>query len=175
MENEMEIRPVVADEIEVLKELAKMTFVASFGKYNTKEDMDAYVAEKFTTAQVRNEWKHPHSRFHFACLDKRPIGYLKINTRDAQTDRPLTSHTMEIERIYVMPHYQNRKIGQYLFNYSIALAHNEGFQTVWLGVWDQNIRAIRFYERNGFEQFGTHEFYLGSDKQNDILMKLDLI
>ena len=42
---------------------------------------------------------------------------------------------------------------------------------VWLGVWEQNPRAIRFYEKNGFVPFDTHVFILGEDKQTDILMK----
>jgi ribosomal protein S18 acetylase RimI-like enzyme len=45
----------------------------------------------------------------------------------------------------------------------------------WLGVWEDNHRAIRFYEKNGFEKFDSHPFILGESKQTDLLMKLRII
>ena len=45
---------------------------------------------------------------------------------------------------------------------------------IWLGVWEHNVSAIRFYERNQFQLFGKHSFILGSDEQTDLLMELHL-
>jgi ribosomal protein S18 acetylase RimI-like enzyme len=42
---------------------------------------------------------------------------------------------------------------------------------VWLGVWEKNLRAISFYEKNGFIAFDQHIFQLGDDRQTDIMMK----
>jgi len=43
---------------------------------------------------------------------------------------------------------------------------------VWLGVWEENQRAINFYKRNGFKEFGKHSFIVGDDEQTDLMMKL---
>jgi ribosomal protein S18 acetylase RimI-like enzyme len=45
---------------------------------------------------------------------------------------------------------------------------------MWLGVWEENPRAIRFYQKQGFVEFDQHIFQLGEDAQTDILMKLNL-
>jgi ribosomal protein S18 acetylase RimI-like enzyme len=46
---------------------------------------------------------------------------------------------------------------------------------IWLGVWEHNTAAIRFYERLGFEKFAMHPYYIGKDRQTDWLMKMNLI
>jgi ribosomal protein S18 acetylase RimI-like enzyme len=54
------------------------------------------------------------------------------------------------------------------------LAQKEGFDTIWLGVWEFNPRAQRFYEKNGFSFVGKHTFVLGTDPQTDLLMQKEI-
>ena len=65
-------------------------------------------------------------------------------------------------------------VGKTLLHTSIKIAQSEGFQTMWLGVWEFNERAIEFYRRQGFVDVGEHDFMLGSDRQTDLVMQLDL-
>ena len=50
-------------------------------------------------------------------------------------------------------------------------AKETGRDVIWLGVWEFNPRAQRFYEKNGFRLVGKHTFLLGSDPQTDLLMQ----
>lgn len=61
-----------------------------------------------------------------------------------------------------------------LYEKAIERAKDINAEFVWLGVWEQNPRAIRFYEKNGFKAFDKHIFRLGNDEQIDIMMKLML-
>jgi len=101
------------------------------------------------------------------------IGYLKVNAAQAQTDLH-EEHSLEIERIYVLNAYHGKKVGQLLYDKALEVASHLAKTSVWLGVWEKNPRAIRFYEKNGFEAFGTHGFKMGDDEQNDILMRMHL-
>ena len=101
-------------------------------------------------------------------------GYLKVNQGDAQTEQQL-SEALEIERIYVISKYQSKGIGALLLNYSLDLARMKRLKRAWLGVWDQNQSAIRFYERNGFVSFSKHKFMLGKELQYDVMMKIELV
>ena len=47
-----------------------------------------------------------------------------------------------------------------------------GRETLWLGVWEHNARAIRFYEKCGFRDAGSHPFLLGNDLQTDRIMTI---
>lgn len=134
--------------------------------------MEAYIQKSFSSEQVEKELTNPDSRFFFAMKEDKEIGYLKLNKEQAQTDKKFSS-ALEIERIYVQSSHQGLKIGQQLFDFAMDIANQENYKVVWLGVWDQNEKAIRFYTKNGFKICGSHEFLLGTDKQTDILMKID--
>jgi len=74
----------------------------------------------------------------------------------------------------VLKEYQGKKVGQLLFDKAIGIALQKNFDYVWLGVWEKNLRAIKFYLRNGFVEFDKHVFKLGNDEQTDTMMKLKL-
>jgi len=81
---------------------------------------------------------------------------------------------MEIERIYVLKDFHGKNIGQLLFEKAIELATQKNANYIWLGVWEENPRAINFYKKNGFVEFDKHIFVLGDDEQTDIMMRLEL-
>ena len=113
------------------------------------------------------------SEFYFAQLNDENIGYLKINTGEAQTEKQ-EKNALEIERIYVLNEYHGKNVGQILYQKALEIANQNSNDFVWLGVWEENKRAIRFYEKNGFVAFDKHIFNLGNDAQTDIMMKLIL-
>ena len=97
----------------------------------------------------------------------------KINFGQSQTE--LQDDTaLEIERIYVLKEFHGKKVGQVLYEKAIEIAKQKNAHYVWLGVWEENPRAISFYKKNGFVEFDKHIFKLGDDEQTDIMMKLKL-
>jgi ribosomal protein S18 acetylase RimI-like enzyme len=101
------------------------------------------------------------------------VGYLKINFGASQTELK-DNEALEIERIYVLQAFHGKKLGQALYEKAISIAKEMKVKYVWLGVWEQNHRALQFYKKNGFVPFDTHIFKLGNDEQTDIMMKLAL-
>lgn len=168
------ITPCRQEEIPQLRQMAESTFVDAFGAKNTPEDMAEYTAKAFSLFHIQEEYDHPDSHFFFARKDETPIAYLKLNFNEAQSELK-EANGMEIERIYVESTYQGQGIGAQLFDFAWDMAVKRGIEYVWLGVWDQNPGAIRFYERQGFEAFSQHSFLLGKDLQTDILMRRDVL
>lgn len=166
------IRPVELQEAETLLHIAKTMFLDTYAHLNTAENMDNYVQQSFTLAQITKELQHPESYFYFGMLAGEVIAYLKLNKGAAQTDQPLPD-ALEIERIYVSAAYHGRGVGKQLLDQAAVVATTQGLDTIWLGVWEENPKAIRFYEKNGFRTFGTHIFQLGTEVQTDLLMKLE--
>lgn len=60
-----------------------------------------------------------------------------------------------------------------LYEKALQIAKHKNTAYIWLGVWEENPRAISFYKKNGFEAFDNHVFILGNEEQTDILMKLN--
>lgn len=154
-----------------LQALSKATFSEAFASSNTEENMKDYFATSLSQERLKEEINHPGSEFYFAKLDGRDIGYLKINFAGAQTVQKHTN-SLEVERIYVLQAFHGQKVGQLLLDKAIEIAQEHNLNYIWLGVWEHNLKAIRFYEKNGFTRFATHPFQLGDDIQTDLLMKL---
>ncbi|WP_343534722.1 GNAT family N-acetyltransferase [Pedobacter sp.] len=172
MENIM-IRPLNLTDVNALQQISRITFLETFAKINTEENMRKYLDESFSTMQLSEELGNSLSQFYFAELNNEVIGYLKLNTGQAQKENA-HENALEIERIYVLQDHHGKKVGQLLYQKAMEVAQQLKVEHVWLGVWEKNFRAMSFYKKNGFVAFDEHVFVLGNDRQIDILMKKDL-
>ncbi len=135
--------------------------------------MAKYLDEGFSFEKLTSELNNENSEFYFAELDNEIIGYLKVNFGQSQTELK-DEKALEIERIYVLKEFHGKKVGQLLYEKAMQIARQMHVDYVWLGVWEENQRAISFYKKNGFVEFDKHIFKLGNDEQTDIMMKLQL-
>jgi ribosomal protein S18 acetylase RimI-like enzyme len=172
--NPVTIRKATISDLETIQEISKHTFIETFTEVNTPENMDNYIQENFNAQQIASEIHNPESAFYLAILDHQAIAYLKINFGNAQTESR-SSQAMEIQRIYVLKNFHGKKIGQLLLNKAIKIGQESGVETIWLGVWEKNHKAIQFYSNNDFVEFDQHNFNLGNDVQTDLLMELRII
>ncbi|WP_254846217.1 GNAT family N-acetyltransferase [Sphingobacterium sp. CZ-UAM] len=161
-------------DIDLLKSIAQQTFIETFSEVNTAANMAKYIAEKFSNETLLAELSNQGSEFYFAQLGNRIIGYLKINSKQAQTELQ-DEHALEIERIYVLQEFHGKKVAQLLYEKALDIARLKNVRFIWLGVWEENHRAISFYHKNGFVAFDKHIFRLGDDEQTDIMMKKSVI
>jgi ribosomal protein S18 acetylase RimI-like enzyme len=167
------IQLVLPSDLEELLSLSKKTFYDAFEQHNDSDDFEAYTSKAFAPAQILSEIENPDSAFYFAVIDGKKVGYIKLNYRMAQSELQ-KENGVEVSRIYILADQQGKQIGKQLIDFAIAKAVEDNLSLIWLGVWEHNPNAIRFYERCGFVAFSTHEFWVGNDKQTDILMKKEL-
>ena len=172
--HEIKLRKANVNDCEILQQIGRQTFFETFAAVNTEENMQIYLEESFDEKKVKNELTNPDSEFYLAVLHHKTIGYLKINTGQAQTELK-DSRTLEIERIYVLKEFYGKQVGQQLYLQAFKIAQEKQVDYIWLGVWERNERALGFYKKNGFIEFSKHIFKLGDDEQTDILMKKKLI
>jgi ribosomal protein S18 acetylase RimI-like enzyme len=169
----IEIKKISLKEIDQLQKIGRQTFQETFSESNSEENMKSYLEEGFSNEKLSAELNDENSEFYFAVLDNKVIGYLKINFGDSQTELK-DNKALEIERIYVSKEFHGKSVGQLLYDKAIEIAKQKNSEYVWLGVWEENQRAINFYKKNGFVEFDKHIFKLGNDEQTDIMMKLKL-
>lgn len=162
---------VTIADIEKLQNIGRQTFLETFSKPNTDENMNLYLSNSFAFDKLKKEIENPDSEFYFALLNDAVIGYLKTNSGKAQTELK-DNNALEIERIYVAQEFLGKKVGQLLYDKALQIAKQKNVGYVWLGVWEENHRALAFYKKNGFVAFDKHIFKLGDDPQTDIMMKL---
>lgn len=158
------------EDLETIQNLGIQTFSETFAENNSEEAMKTYLEKSFNTEKIKSELNNPDSFFFIAWEEDDAIGYLKLNSGQAQTE--LQNETsLEIERIYVKKSHHGKKIGQLLYDKALEIAQQHKKSYVWLGVWEENLRAVHFYTKNGFVEFDKHIFRLGDDEQTDLMMK----
>jgi ribosomal protein S18 acetylase RimI-like enzyme len=172
--NSLEIKKATLEDLTALQLIGRQTFSETFAAVNSEENMIKYLEESFATEKLTKELNNPNSYFFLAVLDEKTVGYLKLNTADAQTEKE-DLNALEIERIYVAKEFHGKKVAQALYAQAEQTAEQLKATYMWLGVWEENFRAVSFYTKNGFIQFDTHIFRLGDDEQTDLMMKKVLL
>src|SRR5437764_2401658 len=148
MEN-IDIKKVTLNDIDQLQKIGRQTFSETFSAGNTEENMKQYLEEGFSLEKLTAELNDNNSAFYFAALDNIIIGYLKLNFGQSQTELK-DDKALEVERIYVLREFYGKKVGQLLYEKAMQVARQINADYVWLGVWEENPRAINFYKKNDF-------------------------
>jgi ribosomal protein S18 acetylase RimI-like enzyme len=171
----MIIRNATSADAEALTELSATTMREAFGPpLNPMEWVNAYINEAMTLPAIQQELAE--SRCTFFVMESETgemVGYAKVR-RKAPPRRMPERNALEIQRIYLLKSHIGGGRGKQLMDHCLVYAQQQGFRAVYLGVWERNERAIRFYEQQGFKPFGWHVFQFGPDRQRDIWMRTEL-
>ncbi len=171
----LKIRRGTFGDAEMLQPLAVKTFNDAFAgnPLNKPEDMRVYIAEAFSLEQTARELADAETVFYVAEVGAEMIGYAKLQERSTE-DCIADANPIELSRLYVRKDFHGRGIADELMNECFNYARRKNYQTMWLGVWEYNFRAQKFYGKLGFTRVGSHVFQLGSDAQTDWVMQRKL-
>lgn len=168
-----EIKQANVNDVAALCQLAADTFYETFRPYNTEEDIQAYIkkayAEEVISQQLANTQQY---YFAIAYVNEEPVGYIKLIFN--QTHPKLTGKVAELEKIYVLKSHWDTKTGAALMQYAIEVCKQHEFEKLYLGVWQENERAVNFYRKFGFDVFDNRQFQLGNRLCEDYMMVLKL-
>ncbi|WP_299684648.1 GNAT family N-acetyltransferase [uncultured Dokdonia sp.] len=169
----MQFLPIQLQDITILRTLAIRTYTAAFAHKNKSGVLEKYVVHAFAKAHLEKQLLAPNSYWYFLKHNDAIVGYLKLNIGDAQTEFQ-QSDGLEIERIYIDSPYINQGFGKKAIDFSISEAQKLEKNYIWLGVWEENPDAIRFYKRCGFKITGTHYYDMIAEIQTDYIMQYNL-
>ena len=165
---EINIRRISIDDVSALSKIASQTFYDTFTGTCTEADMQGFLDQYYNTEQLGKELKDEETYCFFAEAKGEPVAYLQF--KEAYNNFPEIKKwkALELKRIYVLTEFQGKGIAQKLMDFILEFAAEKKYEVVWLGVWEHNIRAQKFYEKYGFANSGyTHDFPIGSTPQTD--------
>jgi ribosomal protein S18 acetylase RimI-like enzyme len=157
---------------EILSEIGGDTFYETYSPFNTESDILQYIKKAYAIDVIEHNLINPNIAYYLCYDDEQVIGYIKL-IHDA-TYEGLSGKCIELEKIYVLSSYFGRGAGKLLMQQSIKYSRENDFEYLFLGVWQENERAVNFYRKTGFEAFETRQFQLGERLCDDYMMKLKL-
>lgn len=157
-------------DLTLLRKIAIETNVDTFAEFNTPENMDAFLREYYNPSRLEEEFEEAGSVCFLAWDEEKLVGFSRLRLND-EAESQLGKNTIELQRLYVHPDHQGKRIGSLLMQNALDYAKECGLEWLWLGVWERNFKAQGFYAKWGFERFGSHVFPMGDDPQTDWLLK----
>jgi len=165
---QVDIRRVTVADVAVLSAMARETFYDTFTGTCTEEDMQSFLDKHYSEEQLSRELSDPDTLCFFAEADGMPVAYLYFKEDYSNFPVEKKWKALELKRIYVLNAFHGKGIAQKLMDFILDYAVEKKYEMVWLGVWEHNLRARKFYEKYGFVNSGyTHDFPIGNTAQTD--------
>ena len=166
---EINIRRVTIADVAALAVIARQTFYDTFTGTCTDEDMQSFLDQYYNEEQLGNELTDTETFCFFAEAGGTPVAYLHFKEDYKNFPTIKKWRALELKRIYVLKEFHGKGIAQKLMDHYLSFAAEKKYEAVWLGVWEHNIRAQKFYEKFGFVNSGyTHDFPIGNTPQTDV-------
>ena len=168
---EVTIRRILIAEAPALSKMAKQTFYDTFTGTCSEEDMQAFLEQYYNLEQIKKELSNQDDYCFFAEINGEPVGYIRFMEDSSNFAEVNKWKSLELKRLYILKEYHGKGIAQKLMEFFIAFAEEYQYELVWLGVWEYNFRAQKFYSKYGFINSGhTHDFPIGDTPQTDIYL-----
>lgn len=174
-----------------ISKLIGSTWAKFFGYSVSESDLETYLTKTVSVSQIRLEIEDPNKRFLVAVATgathtspARPVNedarrgrehgaivgvvQLNLNTEESSVTTP---NPVELNRLYINPDLQGSGLAPLLLDYAEKESRELGKDGIWLGVWEDNTRGIRFYEKMGFVRRGEHSFWVGESERRDWIME----
>lgn len=152
-------------DLDLLVDIGRRSLWESHGRSAPAEVFQAYLDAKVTHAALQQELSDPHNIFNILYHNQKPAGYSKIIYSKPEGDMP-DKNVTKMERLYLLQEYYGLKLGHVLLQHNIDLSQRHGEAGMWLYVWKENDRALRFYQREGFTIIGDGWFPLTAEHAN---------
>lgn len=173
MQNHIQIRTAGTADARLISVLATVTFYEAYFEQDSPSGLADYLVESFSVTQIESELAVPDSTFFIAYQNEKAVGYAKL-LRNSKVDCIKSENSIELKRIYLVERVWRTGVGEKLLNHCLIAAKQSGHDTLWLGVWQENRRGLRFYEKHGFKKAGTLEFPYGDDVGINDVMQINL-
>ncbi|MCF6514718.1 GNAT family N-acetyltransferase [Lactobacillus sp. S2-2] len=163
------IKEVSINDSQDLQKVSQKAFYDTFSDSSSKSNMETFLNTNYSIQNLTNELNEPNSKFYFVYYQEQIAGYIKINLNDAQTE-DYGNDYLEIERIYLLKEFQGSCLGSKLMDYAIQLAKSLNKKHIWLGVWEHNTKALKFYHKFNFIEKSAHNYSVGTDVFKDLIL-----
>lgn len=165
------IRKASSSDAEGVAKMGAHVFTFAFGHSVSPEDLQAYLDETYTTEAISRAIANPDSKMLVAADEEDVLkGFVTLERGTSEPCVEGVESRVELNRLYVDVEAHGQGVGTLLSNAIEQVAKEEGFRNMWLGVWEENEKAIRAYERWGYKMVGDHDFQIGDIVQRDLIM-----
>jgi len=165
-------RPATPADGPALADMAKRSFIETFGTLYRASDLAAFLDQAFGADGLPSQLDDPAFEVRLALDGAAIAGFAKIGPVAFPGDWP--ADAIELHQLYVLGGWHGEGLGPALMDWVVTRARELERSELILSVYIDNHRARRFYQRYGFEEIGRYTFMVGEQPDDDRLMRLKL-
>ena len=150
---------------ELIADIGKKTFWESHGVSASEADINTFVSEKYTIEALEVELKNTNNNYYLIYYNNELAGFSKIQLNTINNNIKAKNIT-KLDRFYLLKDFYGKKLGLKLFEFNIEFSKKNQQKGIWLAVWVENKRAIKFYEKAGFKIVGKSYFQISNTHSN---------
>jgi GNAT superfamily N-acetyltransferase len=155
------LRKAAPADAPALSAFASKAFRDTYRDIDDPRDIALYAAEHLSPQAIAAVIGDSASVILLAEVGSILAGYA-ILSRSEPPSCVVGPDSIELARFYLGATFIGCGYGRELMHAVHAEARQLGARTLWLGVYDRNVRAVRFYERSGMARVGGKEFLFGN-------------
>lgn len=168
---EFKLRQAEPQDAEAIATMGAYTWTTTFGYSISRADLDAFIMESYTTEAILSTLNDKAATVIVAQAPNGTVaGFVQLRRDSSEPcieDKP---KPVELQRLYIHPDYHGYGLARTLVDDIERIAREEKYETIWLGVWEENFKGHKVYERLGYVQCGFHDFKMGECIQTDWIM-----
>lgn len=159
------IKIATTKDANILSQIGKVTIMQSHGHSAPEKDMNSYRDNNFNLDSIKKELSDSKNLYCIIHHNNQAVGYSKIILNSSNKNISQQNVTM-LERLYILAEFHDLKLGYELLQHNIDIAKENNQNGLWLNVWIENDRAIRFYKKTGFTICGEYSFRVSETHSN---------
>ena len=157
----IKIRKATHEDFEIISYLGNQTFKESFGDLFLPQELDEYLHAAFNPLKIKGSLLKQDNFYGIVYIDQIPAGYYKLKLKSDLSGKE-EQMLIQLQKIYILNEYLDLGLGNSMMQEIFSFAKDCNGSLIWLVVLQTNLRAIRYYVKNGFEIFKEHFYQIGS-------------
>ena len=167
----VDFRNAAPSDAEALAELGRRSFVETFGHLYAPEDLTVFLTNH-SVESWNQELADPAFAVRIGEADGRAVAYAKIGPPKLPFEPRGTA--VELRQFYILSDWQGTGAAREMMAWVLDEARRRGGDDLYLSVFVDNPRARAFYAKYGFVEEGRYAFMVGTQADEDIVMRLSL-
>jgi ribosomal protein S18 acetylase RimI-like enzyme len=169
----LSIRFATIKDVNLISVLGITANYEAYFELDPSHDLADYCLRVFSEQSVKSDLDNPNLIYLIAEYKGNAVGFALI--REGKKVKCLENkNAIEIQRIYVIGPMKGKGIGKALIEKCCEIGRKKGYETIWLGVWDKNVEAQKFYQKIGMENVGLTDFSDGKNKFINLVFAKEL-
>lgn len=158
------IKATVSDAALIAK-LGSKTFLEAHGRSGTESEIKNFIGNTYNPKAIKDEFENPNVWYYIIFVDDEIAGYSKLEMH-AGNELIEAKNIAKLDRFYLLKEFYGQNLGLKFLKFNIEIAEQQAQKGMWLRVWTENGRAIKFYEKNGFKNVGGCYFKISDTRIN---------